>query len=69
MLYEWYTVSHEMRATQHFITRMPYQTLHQIYIAVEELSRWWDEHHRDDEGHQKGEWINIEGEARCRYFN
>jgi hypothetical protein len=47
---------------------MPYPTLRQIYIAVEELSRWWDEHHRDDEGHHTDEWVNIEGEAHEEFF-
>ena len=47
---------------------MPYQTLCQIYIAVEELSAWWDEHHRDDEGHHTDEWVNIEGGAHEEFF-
>ena len=58
----------QMRATQNLVTRMPYSILREIVVALENVSMWWDEHHRDDAGHHTDEWTNIDGWAHEEFF-
>ena len=68
MKYDWYTVATQMRATQNLVTRMPYHTITEIVVALENVSMWWDNQHRDDDGHHTDEWTNINGEAHEEFF-